>query len=209
MHYKELISILQKLINRPVSQKELMNILGIKAPTTMSGRANRNSKFTLDEIRKIETAFNIDILNMRNDDFIDIPVRGEVYASMGSGITVYNEEKTGTYKISRELARDIGINISNSEMIMASGDSMVPTIEGGDTLLIDRNKKEIFDGKIYCIRIDGKLFVKRLQYIPPQIVKVVSDNKDKYDAFYIDFSKNADIDFQVIGEVRWWGRIAK
>ena len=27
--------------------------------------------------------------------------------------------------------------------------------------------------------------------------------------FYIDFSKNLDFDFAVIGEIRWWGRVAR
>ena len=136
-------------------------------------------------------------------------MRGDVYASMGSGITVYNEEQTGVYKISRELARDIGVSLSNTQMIFASGDSMTPTIEGGDSLLIDLSKREVYDGRIYCVRIEGQLYAKRLQKIPPYQIKVISDNKEKYDPFYVDFSKNIDYDFEVIGEIRWWGRVAR
>lgn len=218
MQYNELIDTLQNLINRKITQKELMDILGITSPTTMSGRAKRNSRFTTEEIRKIENFFNVDIfgynqklLNKSNneDEFIDIPVRGDVYASMGSGITVYNEEQTGVYKISRELARDIGVSLSNTQMIFASGDSMTPTIEGGDSLLIDLSKREVYDGRIYCVRIEGQLYAKRLQKIPPYQIKVISDNKEKYDPFYVDFSKNLDYDFEIIGEIRWWGRVAR
>ena len=218
MHYNELTTTLQNLTNRRITQKELMDILGITSPTTMSGRAKRNSRFTTDEIRKIENYYNVDIfgnsqkiLNMSSseDEFIDIPVRGDVYASMGSGITVYNEDQTGVYKISRELARDIGVSLSNTQMIFASGDSMTPTIEGGDSLLIDLSKKEVYDGRIYCVRIEGQLYAKRLQKIPPYQIKVISDNKEKYDPFYVDFSKNIDYDFEVIGEIRWWGRVAR
>ena len=47
-------------------------------------------------------------------------------------------------------------------MIIAKGDSMAPTIEDGDSLLIDLSKREIYDGKIYCVRIDGQLYAKIL-----------------------------------------------
>lgn len=59
------------------------------------------------------------------------------------------------------------------------------------------------------VRIDGQLYAKRLQKIPPNTVKVISDNEKKYDPFYVDFSKNINFDFDVIGEIRWWGRVAR
>ena len=85
---------------------------------------------------------------------------------------------------------------------------MSPTIEGGDSLLVDRSKTTIYDGKIYCVRIEGQLYAKRLQKIPPNTVRVVSDN-DKYRSFEIDLNKISDFDFQIIGEVLWWGRVAR
>lgn len=141
--------------------------------------------------------------------FLQIPVFGNVTASMGYGISVYDENQTGVYEISSKLAKDIGIVSGKTQMIFASGDSMYPTIEGGDSLLIDTSKKEVYDGRIYCVRIDGQLYAKRLQKIPPNTVKVISDNEKKYDPFYVDFSKDISFDFDVIGEIRWWGRVAR
>lgn len=69
--------------------------------------------------------------------FLQIPVFGNVTASMGYGISVYDENQTGVYEISSKLAKDIGIVSGKTQMIFASGDSMYPTIEGGDSLLID------------------------------------------------------------------------
>ena len=84
----------------------------------------------------------------------------------------------------------------------------MPTIEGGDSLLVDNERKEIYDGKIYCVRIDGQLYAKRLQKIPPDTVVIVSDNP-KYRSFEIDLRRCPDYDFEVIGEIRWWGRVAR
>ena len=147
-------------------------------------------------------------IEISDEDCIVIPVRGGVTASLGYGVTVYNESQTATYSISKKLACDLGVNMSRTEMIFAQGDSMMPTIEGGDSLLVDLSKKEVHDGKIYCVRIDGQLYAKRLQKIPPNIIRVVSDN-EKYRSFEINFSQDLDFDFGIIGEVCWWGRVAR
>lgn len=205
---------LQNLTKAKISQSEIAKALG-KDRSNINAKAKRGTELKLSEIKKLEDYFNVDLItntqqnNNKDESFVDVPIRGEVYASMGSGITVYNETKTGSYKISRDLARDIGVNLSNTEMIFAKGDSMEPTIIGGDSLLVDLSKKEIYDGSIYCVRIEGQLYAKRLQKIPPNAVKIISDNKEKYDPIYIDFSKDFEFDFAVIGEIRWWGRVAR
>lgn len=210
MNTTELQETLQNLKYGKLTNRELAKIWGIDE-TSVSRKKRLQTQLTAKEIKAVEEKIGKSLtLNNDNDEgFLDIPVRGDVYASMGSGITVYNEEQTGVYKISRELARDIGISANSTEMIIARGDSMAPTIEGGDSLLIDLNKREVYDGRIYCVRIDGQLYAKRLQKIPPCKIKVISDNKEKYDPFYVDFSKDIDFDFEVIGEIRWWGRVAR
>ena len=167
----------------------------------------RDKELSVKNLNILTEYFNKNV--NKNFDFIKIPVYGNVTASMGYGISVYDENQTGVYEISQKLAKDIGIIPGKTEMIFASGDSMYPTIEGGDSLLIDTSKKEIYDGRIYCVRIDGQLYAKRLQKIPPNTVKVISDNEKKYDPFYVDFSKDINFDFEVIGEIRWWGRVAR
>lgn len=170
----------------------------------ISKKYNVNFKWLLTGIGEpFEKEFNYE------NNCYNIPIRGDVEASMGSGVTVYSEEQTGTYAISTQLVKDLGISPNNTEIIFARGDSMYPTIESGDSLLINHSETEIYDGLIYCVRIDGQLYAKRLQKLPPATVKVVSDNTAKYDPFYIDFSKQQDFDFKIIGRVCWWGRIAK
>jgi phage repressor protein C with HTH and peptisase S24 domain len=213
----EILITLQNLTNSKISQTDIAKALGT-GRSNISLRAKNKSELTIDEIKKIEKYFNVEyrevhILtpeesNNLENGFIDIPVRGEVEASMGYGVTVLNEAQTATYSISRKLAKDLNISINASEIIFARGNSMLPTIEGGDSLLIDLSKKDIYDGKIYCIRYDGQLYAKRLQKISTDKIKIISDNKD-YDPVIIDFSSDYNYDFEVIGEVRWAGRIFK
>ena len=162
------------------------------------------------QIAQLEKSLQINLTNVnKNNDSVYLTVKGNVTASMGYGVSVLDENQTGTYLFSKKLLNDIGADANSSDVIFSYGDSMYPTIEGGDCLVVDKSKTEIYDGKIYCVRIEGQLYAKRLQKIPPKTIKVISDNKDKYDPIYIDFSKTIDYDFAVIGEVKWWSRVAK
>lgn len=208
MNIDGLFEILTKL-NINLSAKEICSIWGMDE-ASFSRKKKAQTEIKHKNIEQLEKALDIKLtLSNLEEDFEEIPVRGDVYASMGGGITVYNEERTGVYRISRELARDLGVKVANTEMIVARGDSMSPTIEDGDSLLVDMSKKEIYDGKLYCVRINGQLYAKRLQLIPPCKIKVISDNKDKYDPFYVNTTDELTYDFCVIGEIRWWGRVAR
>ena len=164
-------------------------------------------KYDCQFVTEIDTNSNIEIAE--EEDCINLTVRGNVSASMGYGVTVNDESQTGTCSVNRKFLKDIGANIDKTERIFAHGDSMEPTIQGGDRLLVDLSKKDIHDGKVYCIRFEGELYAKRLQLLPPNIVRVISDNYQKYNSFEVDFSKELDFDFEVVGEILYWGRIAR
>ena len=212
MKLKEFIEEATGLLKKKISYAEIGRALGC---TRQCANQYRDKELKQEQLDVLQKYFKIDLTNDKKqgvsvvtDDCISIPVLGCVSASMGYGVTVYDEQQTATYSISRKLAKDLGIFANQTEMIFAQGDSMLPTIEGGDSLLVDHSRREIYDGKIYCVRIEGQLYAKRLQKIPPNTVRVVSDNS-KYRSFEIDFSKEICFDFAVIGEVRWWGRVAR
>lgn len=137
----------------------------------------------------------------------NIPVRGEISASCGYGVEIVDETQTATFSMSSRFIKDIGINPKFSEIIFARGDSMEPTIKGGDSLLVDLSRKEVYEGAIFCIRLNGQLYSKRLQQLSKSTINVISDNP-KYENRKIDL-KDESIDFEIIGEVRWWGRLAR
>lgn len=222
MKYSEVLARLQNLTGLIPSQSQLCDITGVKQ-SAMSNRAKENSAFKQSDIQRLNDFYGINLYtntlennqkiiegNILNKiDCSEIPIKGNVTASMGYGLTICDENKTGTYAISNRLARDLGANIPECDVIFAKGDSMEPTIIGGDSLLVDKSKREVYDGRIYCVRYEGNLYAKRLQKLPPNKIKVVSDNKEKYDSWYVDFSKDISFDFEIIGEVLWWGRVAR
>ncbi len=188
MDINEAISRLQNLTNTKFTQTELGIALG-KTRSDINAKAKRGTELKLSDIQKIEqyikNKYNLKIdllttkqLQNKNNDFVEI------------------------------ISKNVGIDSSNAKIITAYGDSMHPTIEHGDNLLVDTSKKEVCDGKIYCVQINKQLQPKRLQIIPPDKIKVISDNKDKYDSFYIDDMSKKE-DFSIVGEVCWWARTSR
>ena len=203
MRFSKVFNALQNLTYGNVSQAELGRVLGVSR-SNINYKKDNDVELSEQDVKKIETYYGVQI--SKSDDFVSIPVLGDVEASMGFGVTIYNENQTAVYDISRKLARDLGVSEDCTKMIFARGNSMTPTIESGDNLLVDMSKTEVYDGKIYCIRKDGQLYAKRLQKLSASQLKIISDNKD-YEPIIIDFAKNTDLDFAIIGEVRWAGRV--
>jgi phage repressor protein C with HTH and peptisase S24 domain len=206
----EYLQNLQKLTKKkPPTYEKIAEVLDLGSKQAVSNRIYRKQPLKEFEIEILNAEFNKNNQSTQNDDCVDIPVRGNLSASLGQGIEIVDETQTGVYSVSRKLMKDVGANPNDTDFVPCEGDSMFPTIEGGSLLMVDRSKKEVFDGKIYCVRLNGNLIAKRLQFIPPNSVKVISDNKDKYDPFYVDLSKTLDYDFEIIGEVKWYGTIVR
>ncbi len=206
MRYNQLIHDLQKLTKEKLTDRRMMSALGLKTPSAITYKKINNSFITDDEIAKIEQSFKVTLSDLSEEDCVKFPILGNVNASMGYGVSVYDENQTGTYALSRKLANDLGIKANNADIIFGTGNSMEPTIKGGDALLVDKNRCEVSDGKIYCIRQDGQLKVKRLQRLSKTKIKIISDNKD-YEAITLDLAHESENDFLIIGEIRWCGRI--
>lgn len=91
---------------------------------------------------------------------------------------------------------------ANLCIVTGFGDSMKGMFNSGDPLVIDKGVTSVeFDG-VYFFRVGEEGFIKRLQRIPGQGIRVLSENK-QYDSWTI----TPDLDFQVFGRVvkAWQG----
>lgn len=219
MRYNALLDTLQNLINYSPSQKELGEKLGL-AQTSISGRANRNSNFTDEEIEKLEKAYNISIISKEpsSDEEIrerikklqqkvgivdnsynvfNVTYRPDVFLSAGYGVEVYTEEAQTMALDSRLFVSDKGNKIDPKfcEVVSISGNSMAPEYRHGDKVIIDKNDTELLDGHIFAFRYNGKCYVKEINLLGKRI-KCISLNKE-YDPFYIEDGE----DFTVFGRI--------
>lgn len=126
----------------------------------------------------------------------------DIDASAGHGTLVTEEAPLYDLAFRQDWLKSLTTaGTSDLIVIRAKGDSMLPTITDGDTLLVDRSKKNInYDG-IFILRYDDVLRVKRLDRNPATgLYRVKSDNP-----VYDTFDVQAD-HLDVIGRVIWIGR---
>lgn len=133
-------------------------------------------------------------------DLCDIRVY-DLQASAGAG-TAVDAERNEKMRVPTPWLQTIGARPEEVAALTAAGDSMEPTIRGGDLLLVDlRGPQGVLDG-VYVIRIGEDLLVKRLQRLPQGQVQALSDNP-KYDAFVFDPVRD---NVRVVGRVFWLAR---
>jgi transcriptional regulator with XRE-family HTH domain len=88
--------------------------------------------------------------------------------------------------------------------IMAvQGDSMMPTLNEGDIVLVDMNQCSLIPPGIFVLHDGMGLVARRLEHVPmsdPPRVRIISDN-----GRYTPYDCTA-AEIRIIGRVRWYGR---
>ncbi|EOB4973564.1 S24 family peptidase [Vibrio fluvialis] len=128
----------------------------------------------------------------------------DIEVSAGHGALVEKVEESNAMVFSEKFIRhELGFNPNNIFLMPVRGDSMSPTLKNQSIVMVNRIDGFSTDG-VYVFRYDGRLMVKRLQFLPHGI-KVVSDNL-AYEAWEINKEDVASADFEIIGEVVWSGQ---
>lgn len=144
-------------------------------------------------------------------DFTKIPVHQASLAA-GSGATNEVDIVIDHLAFRSSWLKQIGLAPENAVLARAWGDSMLPTIQCGDMLLIDRSKRSVpvkrrgandkRPSTIYALLSDGRARVKRIERPEDQMLILASDNPsfgpEIMTAHQID-------DLEIIGKVMWWG----
>lgn len=125
-----------------------------------------------------------------------------VGASAGAGALADGEALAGKVGFDEQWLRKLGVEPRNVSLIRVEGDSMQPTLNDGDDIMVDKGAalKPLRDG-IHVIRIDGVLMVKRLAPAPGGRLSVLSDNPA-----YPSWPDRDPAEVQVVGRVVWVGR---
>jgi SOS-response transcriptional repressor LexA len=130
--------------------------------------------------------------------------RYDTGGSMGGGIVL--RDQPGVIENWQVSKKWISENVrgytsaANLCIVTGFGDSMRPTYNPGDPLIVDKGVTAVEFDSVYFFRIDNDGYVKRLQRIPTAsglIIKALSDNRDLYQPFDI----TPDMDFEVLGRV--------
>lgn len=138
--------------------------------------------------------------NPTNGDEVTIPQYHDHGGAMGNGVLLRDQPGQITkWSVSQEWAtKNIPANtgIDHICVVTGFGDSMKGLFNSGDPLIVDTAVKTVEFDSVYFFRVKDEGFIKRLQRIPGEGLRVLSENKS-YDPWAI----TPDMDFEVFGRV--------
>jgi len=135
------------------------------------------------------------------DDFIRIP-RYDVELSAGPGSMNHDNLPSSSLAFRADWLSRMAINPAKCVIVGVTGDSMEPTLYGGDLVMLDRHATTIKDMRLFgVVDVDGSAKVKRLQKVDGQLI-LHSDNR----AYPADVRMGVDANrMTIIGQVVWSG----
>ncbi len=139
------------------------------------------------------------------DNFAFIP-QYTAKAAAGLGHENPHVESVNTLAFKREWLRAKGLNSKHLIAISADGDSMWPTINDHDVLLLDTSKTEPADRQIFVLTSSDKgTIVKRLIKTAMGGWIIRSDNDDCDDYADVMLARSEVNEHRIIGKVVWRG----
>jgi phage repressor protein C with HTH and peptisase S24 domain len=125
-------------------------------------------------------------------------------ASMGTAAAADDGMPEGPYHFRRAWLRDtLKVPPSMLRVLQVEGDSMRPTLEAGDTVLVDLMNRTPKPPGIFVLNDGSGLVARRLEYVPlntPPRLRIISDNT-RYPA-----CERAASEIDVLGRIRWFAR---
>jgi phage repressor protein C with HTH and peptisase S24 domain len=136
--------------------------------------------------------------------FVAVPL-ANVRPSMGGGAVVDAEPAPGRpYHFQKSWIKNgLRSNPADLRIMHVEGDSMMPTLNDGDIVLVDTGRRTPSPPGIFVLHDGMGLVAKRLEYIPnsdPPRVKIVSDN-DRYAPY-----ERLIEEMNIVGRIRWFAR---
>lgn len=134
-------------------------------------------------------------------EYVEIP-QYDVSGSCGDGAMVGDVTVKGGLVFKKGWLESLGVQPANLATIYAQGDSMSPTIEDGQVLLVDTSEIVPRSSKIYLVCIDEQLYIKRLINIFDGWL-MRSDNQDKHRYPDINLSPERMVNIDIQGRIIW------
>lgn len=136
-----------------------------------------------------------------DDDYALIP-QYSAKAACGPAYHNGHVEVTGGLAFKRDWIARMGLKPESLSVIAANGESMSPTIQDSEVLLIDHSQTEPRDGKVFALARDDELVVKRLvrDFSGGWIIRSDNPDKTRHPDFHVK-----DSALRIVGRVVWRG----
>ena len=103
----------------------------------------------------------------------------------------------------RWIVQDLKADPLKLRIMHVEGDSMMPTLQNDDIVLVDTGRRIPSPPGIFVLHDGMGLVAKRLEHIPhsdPPMVKIISDNNR-----YTPYQCTAD-EVNIVGRICWYAR---
>lgn len=161
---------------------------GVNAEWVQTGNGKKYPETTNKNINKTENNEINDIsYQSKNNDPIDpgeryLPIKMGSFklqaGFIGFVIEWLDDEENEPIYFKAEWLRKKGYRQENLVAAKVQGDSMIPSLYHGDTVIVNTAEKNPKDGKVFAINYEGELLIKRMIRDNGQWW-IVSDNSDK------------------------------
>jgi len=135
-------------------------------------------------------------------DVMSVPRYG-FRLGMGGGGIALSEDPDGQWPLDQNYARSARLENRDLISVEVEGDSMAPTLQSGDQVMVDKSDRNPARGGLFAIYDSETLVLKRIERIPdtdPAQVRLISDN-----SFHGDYDVLAESTV-IIGRVVWFAR---
>lgn len=140
-----------------------------------------------------------------NNEYIAVPILPEAVSAGGGAVADNNDNGASSHiMMGRTFLQSLAVKPQDAAVLTVRGDSMEPTLAGGDLILVDTSDTSLATGGVFVIAFNGGVMVKRITRRVDGAIVVISDNQALYPPETIT-SANAET-FRVIGRVRWHAR---
>lgn len=205
---------LSRFLNeRNISASAAAKIGGVTASTITRFLSREIKSLNIETIQKIAAHYDEPILRFINGgnagvypnaeiltDISYIDFYNDIGVSAGKGMECENDGPVSSFPIPNSFLHTRGLSPQTSLIVKVNGDSMTPSLNDGDLVIVDKNYSPVLNG-IYVIKDDiNGLRVKRLDRDKKGSLKVISDNK-KYEVQYYSNEELQNETVIIIGKV--------
>ena len=173
--------------------QRVADVLGVTQEWLLTGNAIANADITIPSAESKQGS-------------VSIRQYKDVGGAMGHGVVLRDQPGEITHmEVSPEwVAKNIKhhTGVQNLCIVTGFGNSMQPLYNPGDPLIVDTGVKTVeFDGT-YFFRVGDEGFIKLLQRIPGEGIRVISKNRD-----FETWTIKPDMEFEIFGQVlkAWCG----
>ncbi len=196
------------------NKKRFAEITG-RSPSTIYRICRGGSRPSLAYLESLSEQFSVDLnwlitgersndeVVHKNQSELVIAPKFDVQASAGFGQVGFSEDISEHFGFSKQwLSSQLGVHSDQLAFVSVRGESMQPTLEDGDMILVDMSQNQVHREDVYLLHTDDGLMTKRLKPLKTGI-KVQSDNPE-FPSWEICGA--TDEQTRVVGKVVWFGR---